>query len=83
MSFLCPVEGMILKFGPLAKITFSDGNALLAGLGAQIWTVDAGFAYITLGYKFKSPWYITASPFFAFMGNGFSLGVGYSISGGK
>lgn len=76
-------EGMILRFGPLAKITFSDGNALLAGFGAQIWTADAGFAYVTLGYKFKSPWYITATPFFAFVGRGFSIGVGYSILGGK
>lgn len=80
--------GFAFRLGPLAKFTFSNGSALFAGLGLHNWShvygEDIG-PYITLGWKFSSPWYINtylisglpnAEP-------GFGIGVGYSICGGR
>lgn len=74
-------NGVLIKAGPLAKFTFSNGSAIITGLGVQNWgSSDDAPVYFTFGYKFKSPWYINASI------NGFesfSLGVGFSIVGGR
>lgn len=71
-------EGTNYKIGPLAKFTLSNNSAFLAGFGYVV--SEHGGGYFSLGYKFKSPWYLTAS---IGTGNGISIGVGYSIMGGK
>ena len=72
---------VVYKVGPLAKISFSNGTALLAGLGVNNWgDSDEAPVYFTLGWKFKSPWYIN----FSYSGlESYSVGIGYSICGGK
>lgn len=69
-----------LRIGPLAKFTFSNGSALIAGLGYSNWDADDPF-YFTVGYKFKSPWYINMSV--NGMSGSFGIGIGYSIFGGR
>ncbi len=73
--------GITYKLGPLSKFTFPNGSAILAGFGCQ-GNEDYMGAYLTLGYKFNSPWYITLSRLFG-EENGIGLGVGYSICGGR
>ena len=69
------------RIGPLAKFTFSNGSALLAGAGIGTYCEPYEILpYISLGWKFKSPWYITVS---ANYGASYSFGVGYSFFGGK
>lgn len=68
------------RIGPLAKFNFSNGSALLLGAGFQTWDIEDLPLYVTLGWKFKSPWYINASSNGL---SGFSFGVGYSIFGGR
>ena len=70
------------RIGPLAKFTFPNGSALLAGVGLHNWDYDGGdpLGYISLGWKFKSPWYVNVS---YNIYESFSIGVGYSIFGGK
>ncbi len=72
-------DGFCLKIGPLAKFSLENGSALLTGIGISA-GVNATGLYLTVGYKFKSPWYISLSPI---IGDGFgaSVGVGYSIFG--
>lgn len=74
-------NGFAFRIGPLTKFTLSNGSAFLFGFGFQTWVTDESSAYFTLGWKFKSPWYINATI------NGpaeaISIGVGYSILGGK
>lgn len=69
------------RIGPLAKFSFPNGSALLVGMGVQNWdSYEFAPVYFTLGWKFKSPWYINACM------NGtesFCFGVGYSIIGGR
>lgn len=69
---------LIYKVGPLAKINFSNGSALLAGIGIQNWCGNT--FYISLGWKFNSPWYVNVSLQTV---NSFSVGIGYSIFGGR
>ena len=68
----------IVKVGPLAKLSFNEGSALLLG-GGYLSAYD-GALYLTAGWKFKSPWYINAG---VNLGEttGFSIGVGYSLFG--
>ena len=72
-------EEVNFKIGPLVKFTFSNGSALLTGFG---YMEPEESAYLTFGYKFKSPWYITLSPYFG-EEVGIGFGVGYSICGGR
>ncbi len=74
-------EEIAFKIGPLTKFTFSNGSAFLFGIGYQSWSTDESPVYITMGWKFKSPWYINAT----INGPGVSLciGVGYSLFGGR
>ena len=73
----------VFRIGPLAKFTFSNGAAFLAGFGFQNWAIKDTPVYVTLGWKFKSPWYINATingfedPF------SFCIGAGYSVLGGR
>lgn len=76
-----PVDGIAFKIGPIAKISFENRSALLLGLGL-LGTMESGALYLNAGWKFKSPWYINAG-FNVGDGVGFSIGVGYSICGGK
>ena len=74
-------DDVVFRIGPLAKFNSSNGSAFLVGLGFQNWgSSDDAPVYLTLGWKFKSPWYINASI------NGmesFTFGVGYSIIEGR
>lgn len=47
--------------------------------------VNIPFAYVSLGWKFKSRWYLQASVFgnMANFDMGYSLGLGYTLFGGK
>lgn len=72
--------GVGFGIGALGKIDFPNSSALLLGIGGKI--IDGFNSYLMVGYKFKSPWYITACPVFA-GGLGFGVGIGYSIVGGK
>lgn len=87
---------VFFAIGPLAKIDFKNNSALLFGFGLR--TFDAivdkyshyydyheylvGFC-TTIGWKFRSPWYVTG--YFAMVDGdpAFGIGVGYSIFGGK
>lgn len=74
-------EGSVgFGIGALAKINFANGSALLLGAGGKL--VDGFDPYVMVGYKFKSPWYITAGPIFT-SAMGFGVGIGYSILGDK
>lgn len=74
-------DGIVYRLGPLAKFTFSNESALLIGFGVQNWAIEESYAYLTLGWKFSSPWYINATI------NGpaemVCFGIGYSVCGGK
>lgn len=76
--------GLCVGIGPLAKFDFENNNALLLGLGAQYQTnqYNSITPYVSLGWKFKSPWYVTLS-INGNYGIGFCLGAGYSIRGGR
>jgi uncharacterized protein YegL len=69
-----------VRIGPLAKFNFSNGSAFLVGVGFQNWDVEDLPLYVTLGWKFNSPWYINASMNGL---SGFCVGIGYSICGGR
>lgn len=75
------------RIGPLLKFSFSNGAAFIAGAGFTSFGDGNGGAYMTLGVKFRSPWYINASAnaLGGEVGGGFgySFGIGYSILGGK
>lgn len=75
-------EGIGYGIGPLAKITFDNDAALLASFGIKSFI---GFVhpYLSLGWKFSGPWYITAFTAFNDGVSDFGFGVGYSIIGGK
>ncbi len=74
-------DGILYKLGALTKFTFSKGSALLVGAGIQNWAGwDWGYPYISLGWKFRSPWYIHAN---VNMFGSASVGIGYSICGGR
>ena len=73
-------EEMCLRLGPLGKLTFDNNSALLFGAGIHM--SELPYFYANVGYKFKSPWYINVFSYSG-AGNGFGLGVGYSIIGGK
>lgn len=67
--------------GILSKITFENRSALLIGAGAISQQSYLDY-YVKIGWKFKSPWYVSAYGF-AGEGSGIILGVGYSIFGGR
>lgn len=67
--------------GILSKISFENRTALLIGAGAITQQSYLDY-YVKIGWKFKSPWYVSAYGF-AGEGSGFILGVGYSIFGGR
>ena len=76
---------LIIEGALLSKITFKNNSALLFGAGVQYFTWwEQAKPYVTMGWKFKSPWYLTANLYF-YDGDldGFGLGLGYSIFGGK
>lgn len=71
--------------GALTKFTFPNSSSLLIGAGAR-WGFDQIYPYATVGWKFKSPWYIFANIYTDEEVDdilGFGFGVGYSIVGGK
>lgn len=75
------------RLGPLMKYTFTNGAAIIAGAGFTSFGDENITPYMSLGLKFKSPWYINAS-LNALSGEsgggfGYSFGIGYSIIGGK
>ncbi len=75
-------DGIGFAVGPLAKVTFKNNSALLASIGIRN-IIDGVHPYLSVGWKFKSPWYISA---FTTLNGGlwdFGVGVGYSILGGK
>lgn len=74
-------NGIAYRIGPLTKFTFSNGSAFLFGLGLQNWAEEESPVYITLGWKFKSPWYINAT--INGPGESLCIGVGYSLFGGR
>lgn len=67
------------KVGPLIKYTFNNNSALLVGAGMKMWFGDFYLndidLYLSLGWKFKSRWYVTANAGLYSYG----LSVGYSI----
>lgn len=67
--------------GVLAKINFKNNSAMLLGAGFASISTYLQY-YAKLGYKFSSPWYITAIGYTGET-NGFLVGIGYSIIGGK
>ena len=67
--------------GVLAKINFKNNSAMLLGAGFLSISTYLQY-YAKLGYKFSSPWYITAIGYTGET-NGFLAGIGYSIIGGK
>jgi hypothetical protein len=67
--------------GILSKFTFENKSALLIGAGAITQQSNLDH-YIKVGWKFKSPWYVSVYGF-AGEGSGFILGVGYYIFGGR
>lgn len=75
-------DGIGFAVGPLAKVTFKNNSALLASIGIRN-IIDGIHPYLSVGWKFSSPWYISA---FTTLNGGlwdFGVGVGYSILGGK
>lgn len=78
----CFDNGIGYSVGPLAKITFNNSSALLVGGGIRN-LVGNTFPYVTLGWKFKSPWYVNAFTTFNEGLWDIGIGVGYSILGGK
>ena len=75
-------DGIGFAVGPLAKVTFKNNSALLASIGIRN-IIDGVHPYLSVGWKFSSPWYISA---FTTLNGGlwdFGVGVGYSILGGK
>ena len=79
-------EELSFAIGPLAKIDFKNNSALLIGFGLRTMDVYRDIlvgSCTTIGWKFKSPWYVTG---YWAMANGHvsvGVGVGYSIFGGK
>lgn len=73
-------EEIAYRIGALTKFTFSRGSALILGAGMGTYCDGYFMPYVTLGWKFRSPWYINVS---ANEGASFSFGVGYSIIGGR
>lgn len=71
------------KVGPLIKYTFNNNSALLVGAGMKMWFGDFYLndidLYLSLGWKFKSRWYVTANAGLYSYG----LSVGYSIFDSK
>lgn len=70
-----------MKFGLLVKFTFNNQSSLLIGGGAKAWWGDISTweGYSSIGWKFKSPWYIYGN----FGSTSFGIGVGYSLFGGR
>lgn len=75
------------RLGPLMKFSFTNGAAIIAGAGFTSFGDGNVTAYMSLGWKFKSPWYInfSANALGGEVGGdfGYSFGIGYSIFGGK
>lgn len=73
-----------MKIGPLFKFSFRNNSAFLLGIGGLGWWGDfddeyAFSPYFSIGWKFKSRWYLTADV----SGLSFGIGIGYSIFGGR
>lgn len=72
--------------GPLVKYTFSNNSSILFGAGLKVLT-DYGDnslrPYMSLGWKFKSPWYINAFVTTGGESIDWGIGIGYSLWGGK
>ncbi len=83
MNFL-EFDDFAIGAGLLGKIDFKNRTSFLFGLGGKLLEGDI-FPCLQLGYKFKSPWYITAFGFFDpdFYPYGVGIGIGYSIFGGR
>lgn len=75
-------EEFLFTVGPLMKFTFNNNSALLLGTNVRTDFDNDLYMGVDVGWKFKSPWYVKA-----FVGGGdgmsMSLGIGYSIIGGK
>lgn len=71
----------LYRIGLLGKFNLTNGSAPLVGFGLQNWSTNKYPVYLTLGWKFKSPWYINATV--NSLGESFCIGVGYSILGGR
>ena len=87
---------LTFAIGPLAKIDFKNNSALLFGFGLRTFDAivnDYSYYYdyheylvrfcTTIGWKFRSPWYVTGYYAMVDGGPAFGIGVGYSIFGGK
>lgn len=81
-SFTFCSEGAGYGIGALTVFTRKDNSAVLAGAGVKN-VVGNTHPYVSLGWKFRSPWYINA--FAAFNGGvgELGIGVGYNILDGK
>lgn len=75
-------EGIGFGVGALAIFTRKDNSAIMGSVGIKS-VVGNIHPYLSLGWKFRSPWYINA--FAAFNGgvSEFGVGVGYNILDGK
>lgn len=71
-------EELRLMLGPLAKFTFDNNSAILASLSLGV--MEEFAVELRAGYKFKSPFYITAAAHFG-AGSGVGIGVGWSFGG--
>ena len=76
-NFALEDEDIAIQVGGMTKFTFNNNSAAMVGLGGVI--ADEEFALqLRAAYKFKSPFYITAS---YILGSGSTFGVGYSFGG--
>ena len=79
-------DELSFAIGPLAKIDFKNNSALLIGFGVRTINVygdNLVGSCTTIGWKSRSPWYVTG---YWATSNGYvavGVGVGYSIFGGK
>jgi len=76
------------RLGVLTKFTFTNNSALLLGFGISNCLDDhlGAASYFSLGWKFKSPWYIDAKYYYnryAERSRVIGIGIGYSICGGR
>ena len=72
--------------GPLVKYTFSNNSSILFGAGLKVlanYGDDVLRSYMSLGWKFKSPWYINAFVTTGGESIDWGIGIGYSLRGGK
>ncbi len=76
-NFAIEDEDIAIQVGAMTKFTFNNNSAVMVGLGGVIF--DEEFALqLRAAYKFKSPFYITAS---YILGSGSTVGFGYSFGG--